>query len=97
MNRRRLLAAAAAMLAAPALARAQSQHGMHHGPALRPATPSPDRFHNLFQGGAPHHLTPAQEAQRVYDSPAPAGPPGRWVARARYGRRRQRGCSCQAR
>jgi hypothetical protein len=82
MNRRRLLAAAAAMLAAPALARAQSQHGMHHGPALRPATPSPDRFHNLFQGGAPHHLTPAQEAQRVYDSPAPAGPPGRWVARA---------------
>ncbi|MET0707878.1 MAG: galactose oxidase [Tardiphaga sp.] len=30
----------------------------------------------------PHHLTPEQEAQRVTASPAPAGPPGRWEARA---------------
>ena len=27
-------------------------------------------------------MTPEQEAQRVTDSPAPPGPPGRWVARA---------------
>ena len=32
--------------------------------------------------GAPHHLTPEQEAQRVVDSPAPAGPSGRWRTRA---------------
>ncbi|MET0540716.1 MAG: kelch repeat-containing protein [Variovorax sp.] len=35
-----------------------------------------------LQGGTPHHMTPDQEAQRVTDSPAPAGPSGRWVARA---------------
>ena len=73
MNRRHLLAAGAAALAVPAQAQ-QHQH-------LRPAAPSPHRFHSL-QGGTPHHLTPQQEAQRVTGSPAPAGPPGRWVARA---------------
>jgi hypothetical protein len=77
MRRRTLLAAAAAV--APALA--QGQHA-GHGPALRPAAPSPHPFHNLMQGGAPHHMTPEQEAQRVFASPAPAGPPGRWVTRA---------------
>lgn len=35
-----------------------------------------------MQGGLPHHMTPEQESQRVTDSPAPAGPRGRWVARA---------------
>lgn len=40
------------------------------------------RYHNVFQGGAPHHLTPAEEAQRSFDSPAPTGPQGRWVVRA---------------
>jgi len=80
MNRRHLLGAGAALLSAPALAQSPSHQG--HGPTLRPAAPSPDRFHNVFQGGAPHHITPQQEAQRVTDSPAPAGPPGRWVERA---------------
>ncbi len=79
MNRRLLLGAAGATLLAPSLARAQHAN---HGPGLRPAAPSPHRFHNLMQGGAPHHLTPEQEAQRVSASPAPAGPAGRWVSRA---------------
>lgn len=80
MKRRHLIGSAAGLLAAPALARAQGHAG--HGPSLREALPSPDPYHNVFQGGAPHHLTPAQEAQRVFDSPAPAGPEGRWAARA---------------
>ncbi|MGF7174688.1 Kelch repeat-containing protein [Azospirillum doebereinerae] len=47
-------------------------------PELAPAA---DPYARL-QGGVPHHLTPDQEAQRVTDSPAPAGPSGRWVGRA---------------
>jgi hypothetical protein len=74
MHRRHLLAAGAAALAVPAQAQPHHQH-------LRPAAPSPHRYH-LLQGGTPHHLTPQQEAQRVTDSPAPAGPQGRWVPRA---------------
>ena len=75
MQRRHLLPA---LLATPALA----QHQGHHGPSLTPLTPSPNPYANVFQGGAPHHLTPAQEAQRVTASPAPPGPPGRWAPRA---------------
>ena len=80
MDRRHLLGAGAALLATPALA--QSQHQHHHAPPLRPLPSSPQPFANVFQGGAPHHITPQQEAQRVTASPAPAGPPGRWVTRA---------------
>ena len=40
------------------------------------------RRRSLAPGGVPDHLTPEQEAQRVVDSPAPPGPPGRWVPRA---------------
>ncbi len=80
MHRRHLIGAGAALLSAPALA--QTAPHAHHGPALRPLAPSPVPFSNLFQGGAPHHMTPQQEAQRVTESDAPAGPPGRWVARA---------------
>lgn len=79
MRRRFLLGAGTGAFFAPALARAQHAG---HGPALRPAPPSAHPFHNLMQGGAPHHITPEQEAQRVFASPAPAGVPGRWVARA---------------
>jgi N-acetylneuraminic acid mutarotase len=75
--RRRHLIAAAASLAAPAAFAQQHQHG----PALRPAAPAADAYHRL-QGGVPHHITPDQAAQRVTDSPAPPGPPGRWVSRA---------------
>jgi N-acetylneuraminic acid mutarotase len=73
MNRRHLLGAGAALLSGPALAQA---------PALRPLSPSPEPFHNLPRGGAPHHITPEQAAQRVVDSPAPPGPAGRWTPRA---------------
>lgn len=79
MKRRHVLGGSAALLAAPALA--QPQHA-HPAPALRAMPPSPEPYANVFQGGAPHHLTPQQEAQRVTESPAPAGPPGRWIARA---------------
>lgn len=40
----------------------------------------PDPYTKL-QGGAPRHMTLEQESQRVTDSPALAGPRGRWVAR----------------
>ena len=58
---------------------AQAQHLGH--PALPEMPPSAQPYARL-QGGIPHHLTPEQESQRVTDSPAPAGPAGRWVARA---------------
>ena len=79
MHRRHLLAAAS--LAVPGLLapRAEAQH--QHAAPLQPAAPSADAFQRL-QGGVPHHLTAEQEAQRVTDSPAPAGPPGRWMPRA---------------
>ena len=69
MQRRHVLPV---LLATPALA----QHSGHNA-NLTPLTPSPNPYANVFQGGAPHHLTPAQEAQRVIDSPAPPAPPGR--------------------
>ncbi len=77
MHRRRLLLASASALA---LARAQAQPHAGH-PPLAPANPASQPYANL-KGGVPHHLSPEQEAQRVFDSPAPAGPAGRWVPRA---------------
>jgi N-acetylneuraminic acid mutarotase len=75
MHRRSFLTAGTAALAVlPAWAQ-------HSHPPLKEAQPAPDPFTRL-QGGQPHHLTPDQTAQRVFDSPAPAGAPGRWVARA---------------
>jgi Kelch motif len=79
LHRRAVLAGGAAALAAAGAARAQTQH---QHPPLPDAPSSPHPYGRLQQGGAPHHLTPEQEAQRVFDSPAPKGPPGRWFARA---------------
>jgi len=79
MKRRLFLGAGAGAVLSSSLAHAQHAG---HGPALRPAPPSAHRFHNMTQGGAPHHITPEQAAQRVFASPAPAGPRGRWVGRA---------------
>lgn len=76
MDRRVFLGSAAAMLAG-----AGAAHGQHHM-HLPEAKPSPQPYANLQQGGAPHHLTPEQEAQRDSQSPAPPGPPGRWFPRA---------------
>jgi hypothetical protein len=76
MDRRMFLSAASASLLAP---RAFAQ--AHRAPALPEASSSSEPY-ALLKGGVPHHLTPDQEAQRVTESPAPAGPAGRWVARA---------------
>lgn len=77
MDRRTFLGASAGALALGAV-RVPLSHAQSSLPELRPAA---DPYTRL-QGGMPHHLTPDQEAQRVFDSPAPAGPPGRWVSRA---------------
>ena len=79
MKRRDFLQGVAGAATALTAERALAQGHHHTGP--RQAQPSPEPYTKL-QGGAPHHLTPEQEAQRVTDSPAPAGPAGRWVPRA---------------
>src|SRR4051812_17608996 len=78
MDRRAFLTAAMTLAAAPAAA----QGGPPAGPSLPRAPSSSEPFAALRGGGAPHHLTPAEEAQRVTESPAPPGPAGAWIARA---------------
>lgn len=75
MNRRTILGGAAALLGGAGAARAQ-QAAPHHG------LPIPSDRMAPLRGAGPVTLTPAQYAQRFVDSPAPAGPPGRWVERA---------------
>jgi len=77
MQRRNLVLAAAAFAATAV--RAQPHTGPHHTLPVAPSSPDP---YAKLQGGVPHHMTPEQESQRVTDSTAPAGPRGRWVARA---------------
>jgi N-acetylneuraminic acid mutarotase len=77
MHRRTFLAAGAATLAGAGGALAQ-----HHGAGLPPAPSSPHPFSGLQGGNPMQALRPEQEAQRVIESPAPPGPPGRWIARA---------------
>ena len=80
MDRRSmLLGAAGAILGAGQVSAQHAGHGP--GAALAPAAPAAEPF-SLLRGGVPHHLTADQKAQRVTASPAPAGPPGRWVGRA---------------
>jgi N-acetylneuraminic acid mutarotase len=74
MHRRTLFGAAAGMVGAATSASAQT--APHHG------IPIPSDRMAPLRGPGPVVLTPAQYAQRFVDSPAPAGPPGRWVARA---------------
>lgn len=73
MRRRLMLGAAAGMAGMATGARAQAPH---HG------VPIPSDRMAPLRGPGPVVLTPAQYAQRFVDSPAPAGPPGRWVERA---------------
>jgi N-acetylneuraminic acid mutarotase len=75
MNRRHLLGGAAALLGGAAQAQ-QAAPAPHHGLAIPADQMAP------LRGQGPVTLTPAQYAQRFVDSPAPAGPPGRWVQRA---------------
>ncbi|MFE0752444.1 Kelch repeat-containing protein [Inquilinus sp. NPDC058860] len=79
MDRRTFLATgfATAAFGAEALA----QHA-DHLPPLKEAQPSPAPYSRLRGGDFVHHLEPEQEAQRVFDSPAPEGPQGRWFPRA---------------
>jgi N-acetylneuraminic acid mutarotase len=50
---------------------------------LSTAAPSPKPFALFNEHGAlTDQLTPDQRAEALLDSPAPAGPPGRWAARA---------------
>lgn len=77
MDRRSFVQGFAAIAASGTAVRAQD--AAHH--SLPAVPPSSEPFAKL-QGGVPHHMTPDQEAQRVYDSPAPKGPLGRWQARA---------------
>ena len=74
MQRRTMLGAAAGLLGTAAGASAQQRP--HHG------APIPTERMAPLRGQGPVVLTPAQYAQRFVDSPAPAGPPGRWVDRA---------------
>lgn len=76
MDRRSFVIGGATLLASGT---ARAQHTNH--PAL-PAAPSSSEPFARLQGGVPHHMTPEQESQRVTDSSAPKGPPGRWQPRA---------------
>lgn len=79
MDRRTFLLTglAGTALSADALA----QHA-HPAAPLKEAAPSSAPYSRLQGGGFVHHLEPEQESQRVFDSPAPQGPKGRWMARA---------------
>lgn len=80
MNRRSVLLGGATLaLGSTELAAQHAHHGAAPPLPEVPASPAP---FSLLQSGTPHHLTGEQEAQRVLDSPAPAGPSGRWIARA---------------
>lgn len=80
MHRRAFITSAASVITLPAWVHAQAQPSPLA--PLKPVPPSDHAYHSMSKGGAPHHLTPSEEAQRVFDSPAPAGPLGRWEARA---------------
>jgi N-acetylneuraminic acid mutarotase len=71
MHRRSFLAGGAALAALARGAAAQPHHGL----------PIPADQLSALRGPNPSGLTPEQMAQRVVESPAPAGPPGRWVSR----------------
>lgn len=74
-DRRSVLFGAAIMAASAGSAAAES--------ALPPAAPSPQPYARLRSGGEmTDHLMPEEEAERVTDSTAPAGPQGRWSSRA---------------
>jgi hypothetical protein len=81
MHRRSFVLATAACAMTGAVTRAaHAQHAATHD--TLPGVPSSAEPYARLQGGVPHHMTPEQESQRFTDSPAPAGPQGRWTPRA---------------
>ena len=78
MDRRTVLTG----LAATAMGGSALAQHAGHPPSLKEAAPSPAPYSKLGGGGFVHHLEPSQESQRVFDSPAPKGPAGRWIVRA---------------
>jgi N-acetylneuraminic acid mutarotase len=75
--------AAVAAVAAVAAGRVPAQDANRLMPPRLPrAASSAEPFATLRDGKLIESLTPEQLAQHVVDSPAPAGPPGRWLARA---------------
>ena len=84
-RRKWFVGATSLLLTKTLLAQSDSTHGAHghHGahPALPRVNPSQVPYAKL-QGGVPHHLTADQESQRSFTSPAPKGPPGRWITLA---------------
>jgi hypothetical protein len=73
MNRRGFVLSSLVMIAA----------GAARGQSLPVAPPSPKPFALFSEHGAlTDQLSPDQHAEALLDSPAPAGPPGRWMTRA---------------
>ena len=77
MQRRNFKLAAAAF--GTSATRGQQYPGPQHTLPVAPSSPGP---YAKLQVGAPHHMTPERESQRVTNSTAPAALRGRWVARA---------------
>src|SRR5882672_4154999 len=74
MNRRAFLNATSALCLAPPLIGCARAQQPHHGIPADQMAP--------LKGSGPVVLSPEQLAQRATNSPAPAGPPGSWEARA---------------
>lgn len=78
MHRRQILIGGMATLANSATGAQQPNN-----PRLTPVQSSPAPFAQLLKGGATMDGLPMEGmAERVFSSPAPIGPQGRWVTRA---------------
>jgi N-acetylneuraminic acid mutarotase len=77
MHRRQVLVGLAVLASQAATAQPHMQSTL----PIAPSSKAP--FARLKEGGATmDQLMPGEDAERVFDSPAPQGPAGRWVSRA---------------
>jgi len=81
MNRRAFLGSTIAATLSMRCVLAQAPTPAGAVTSLREAPSASERFARLKDGPLAR-LTPEEEAQRVITSPAPCGPPGRWLQRA---------------